>query len=714
MRYSSMESTTTISDRSVSKPATASPIFGQIEALDQDGLVSKSWRISQPRCTLGSSPESFIKMDDSSMAAVHALVVFGKNHTLIRAVGGQVRIAGRSVREWLIDEPTMIQCGATRCVIYPMGHLRNLNNQGHRVAAGSVTDQAARLRAVSSNGERTFVEATPDAMDSTTAPTIREQANSGPQSSSAEPSPPAFLIAKLDPKDVQTALEPLHLAVQAASEGILALTRLASESTAQIVDVPPIGNHLHEVTQALETLEDRVSTISNYCENLLANVSDSIEGRLSRLDEFPTKLSEVPSSKDYEETLEKPYEIFEPEAYREPTYIEPQDDQATNLEQLDDQPTTIEPLETQSDYLNSREVEATQDYAPFVPLHEDAARYEETSEQESPAPELPNWFTESDRETAVKQDDHLEQDVGSEQAEIAPVDQIDASWSTAQLNPIYAEDSNRWLADEEGIHSELELSPAELNAYSPEPPFEEAVSYEFDSIQEPAYDSILEPEYEEQVVEEQVVEELVAEETGSIFNSEPSYEADEGEEEIREESIEDYMTRLLQRVKGSSDAGPTTIKSSASTLKSRETATSPATVDTQQPMADSPVTNVETSAAQATEVKSIEFTPRQAPPENAANLAALRNLANDTARQALHNSNRKKTEMVLVGKIAIAVLGFGGGMLLLVLNGFRANVAMIGMIASFVVCLLWGYEAVVQFKQLQASKVREASDNEKS
>ena len=105
-----------------------------------------------------------------------------------------------------------------------------------------------------------------------------------------------------------------------------------------------------------------------------------------------------------------------------------------------------------------------------------------------------------------------------------------------------------------------------------------------------------------------------------------------------------------------------------------------------------------------------EFAPRKAAPERSENLAALRTLANDTARQAFQNISRKRLQMSLIGKCAVSGLGLLGGLFLLVLNGFNANVAMIGMIASFVVCLLWGYEAMVLFKQLQIVKAKEASE----
>ncbi len=718
MRYSNMEPTTTHSDRSQKWSTAANPSVGMLELLDNEGQVSKTWRLSQPRCTIGSSAESSLCIDDSSVAAVHALIVFGKNHTLIRAMGGQVRINGRSVREWLIDEPTMIQCGATRCIVYPSGFLRREKSTSHRVAAGSIADQAARLRSALS------IDVSPlDDMSSTSNtesplddPAIQNASTEQPSNVVAAPTGPTFVITKLDANDVQTALEPLHLAVQAVSNGIIELTRRANETAAQLVDFPPINSNLTEMTHAIETLEDRVATISNYCENLLANVSESIEGQMSRFDEFLTKLSEIPS-------ISTPNALPEPESrteydaftqqglkdYQEPIqswHTEAIPDESRQLEfeptvpTADDFPnSTSHPMPKAFAYGSGEFAFPSSEVEP-ASWNADVTEYssqvtEEDIEHEAQEPALPSWFTESEPEVAPVQDEASPQ-----------VDSQDSSWSAAQLNPIYAEDSNRWLSESEPIRQEFELTPSDLNSFSPEALYQETIAATETAKSESTYESSSEIAFDEPVID--AIE--------SVTQYEASYE--ETEEEVsdgdKEESIEDYMARLLQRVKGmpESDASPT--KTSSNATKPIETIASPTTSREQSRKEDSQVFSSDVPVVKPNDIKPGEFAPRQVAPEKAANLAALRNLANDTARQAIHNSSLKKNELVLVGKVAIAILGLSGAILLLVLNGFRANVAMIGMIASFVVFLLWGYEAATQYKMLHATKVKEASDNENS
>ena len=92
--------------------------IGQIDMIGGSGEVLRSWRIQSPKCTLGSGPECSVQMDAKVAAPLHATLVFGKKHTLLRAFA-PIRIANRNVREWLIDHPTEILIGDCRLVVHP-------------------------------------------------------------------------------------------------------------------------------------------------------------------------------------------------------------------------------------------------------------------------------------------------------------------------------------------------------------------------------------------------------------------------------------------------------------------------------------------------------------------------------------------------------------------------------------------------------------------
>ena len=92
--------------------------IGQIDMIGGSGEVLRSWRIQSPKCTLGSGPECSVQLDAKVAAPLHATLVFGKKHTLLRAFA-PIQIANRNVREWLIDHPTEILIGDCRLVVHP-------------------------------------------------------------------------------------------------------------------------------------------------------------------------------------------------------------------------------------------------------------------------------------------------------------------------------------------------------------------------------------------------------------------------------------------------------------------------------------------------------------------------------------------------------------------------------------------------------------------
>ncbi|MDZ4852934.1 MAG: FHA domain-containing protein [Pirellulaceae bacterium] len=713
-----MEPTSTVSDRSTSKNRAASSIVGQLEALDSVGLVYQNWNVVQPRCTIGSNAESSICIDDSSLASVHALVIFGKNHTLIRAMGGQVRISGRSVREWLIDEPTMIQCGATRLVVYPAGHLSSERTTGHRVTPGNIVDQASRIR-----NPQTQDVGQSLTLDGPVENTRNIESSSVDTTAALSASVAQDLLPKPEPIDVNAVMEPLQRAVQEASDGINELSRRAIESVTELDKIPVINQNIVEVTQAIENLDGRMSTITQYCESLIANVSESIEGRLSRLDDVLARLIENPSLFETrtiatKESVEPALNSMDQDTHRQDTFAEnlfgenpfANDSHTSNLFANDSFAETayreepvIEHAETRDETSqNAFEYPANDDVPTGYRAHE-AVSIPSASEST-----LPAWFTESDSnasEDAIESND---------------VPAVESSWSAAQLNPLYAEDTNAWL---ESIDDAVELPQHEVpSGFTREGDASEHLDID-DHLLRISDASFQEPEAT--FIRDEVP---IGDSSESTFDETPSceevrYEAPEVEapqaveqEEGREESIEDYMARLLQRVKWTPDSEVLTSGPATASSKSRETTPAPVSsttipTTTENSSSITPENGLDSSSGdQYAEHQPGEFTRRKAAPENSKNLAALRTLANDTARQAIQNSSRKKIELVFLGKLSVSALGIGGALLLLVLNGFHANVTMIGMIASFVVGMLWGYEAVTQFSLLKAVKAKEASE----
>jgi hypothetical protein len=101
------------------KDGRAGSAIGRVELLGDQGAVERGWDIGLGRWTLGTSPSSNIPIAaDPTLEPFHVELTVGKRYTLLKA-SGPVCIGGRSVREWLIDRSTLVECGSRRLMIHP-------------------------------------------------------------------------------------------------------------------------------------------------------------------------------------------------------------------------------------------------------------------------------------------------------------------------------------------------------------------------------------------------------------------------------------------------------------------------------------------------------------------------------------------------------------------------------------------------------------------
>ncbi|XZE32143.1 hypothetical protein SH501x_002881 [Pirellulaceae bacterium SH501] len=91
--------------------------LGEVLWRDTDSGIEGRTVIRTPKCTIGSHPDSTICLPEPA-ALCHATLTFGKRFTLLKAPY-PTQIAGRFVREWLIDEPTELNIGSWRIVVVP-------------------------------------------------------------------------------------------------------------------------------------------------------------------------------------------------------------------------------------------------------------------------------------------------------------------------------------------------------------------------------------------------------------------------------------------------------------------------------------------------------------------------------------------------------------------------------------------------------------------
>lgn len=182
-----------------------------------------------------------------------------------------------------------------------------------------------------------------------------------------------------------------------------------------------------------------------------------------------------------------------------------------------------------------------------------------------------------------------------------------------------------------------------------------------------------------------------------------------GEED--EDSIEAYMQRLLQRVRGKGDedslpstpVAPVTPRTPVEVKRARMTDSLPSLKESLATPTSSSKPLLETPANEITPPAEREaYVPRQTAPEKDRNMAAMRELANSTARTAIDKSDRRKLAAEAFFKSAVVIIGLVGGLGLLATNGFRPNMALVGALAGFGVAFLWGFEALNLSKSLRS------------
>ena len=367
--------------------------------------------------------------------------------------------------------------------------------------------------------------------------------------------------------------------------------------------------------------------------------------------------------------------------------------------------------------------------------------------------ELPSWWTDDDK--TIYQDDStasastdstwnlgssIPSESSSEVGDLASEDDVAqasnvSSWGvdTSSFEPsaegIEAGDAFNELANEESIagDDESELSsllerfgfarddaaeasepaiaslPEPIESIdrfaAPEPA--ESIAYQEELIEEPLYDTTGELESiskEESYLPEIIPEPEPAHAAPALSSSSDSI-ADEGSEE---ESIEDYMKRLMARMRGGSVEEESKASAASASSNSAVTPSKPQTETTNAagkialPAAATERSNASTTSPFNPE----EYVPKALAPEKTRNMAAMRELANTSARSAIQVSARRRYGTAIAMKLAIALIGLGVGATLVMINGLNVNIGLIATIASFMVALIWGFDAITTIRPL--------------
>lgn len=160
-----------------------------------------------------------------------------------------------------------------------------------------------------------------------------------------------------------------------------------------------------------------------------------------------------------------------------------------------------------------------------------------------------------------------------------------------------------------------------------------------------------------------------------------------GDEEEAEESIDAYMARLLNRMRGG-EPEPAPIRN----RPKRETPVEPV----------KPVAIVKEPVVEAPAVKHepLVMIPRKLPPELSSNLQAMRELANFQARGAIETNAHRRWLRAAIGKFSVAACGLIASIILVTCaEDWHSTIFLAGM-AGMLVAVFWGLQGAILSKHV--------------
>ena len=173
-------------------------------------------------------------------------------------------------------------------------------------------------------------------------------------------------------------------------------------------------------------------------------------------------------------------------------------------------------------------------------------------------------------------------------------------------------------------------------------------------------------------------------------------------EHEKEESVDDYMVRLMERIRSAQgELASTPDKPYAPASSKSESAALPSENEPSQPAASIP------AVTQSRET--VELSPRTLAPEKQVDITLLRDLANYSAKNALGKHARGQMMQVMYSKLVVALIGgFTGIALLLVWQLWLTNnLTFFSAMMSFAVAVIYGVQYVLKTIELLIS----GSDN---
>ena len=671
---------------------------GQIDLIGASGEILKSWCIRSPRCTIGSGLDCNVQLTSPGVAPLHATLVFGKKHTLLRS-NGPTLISNRYVREWLIDHSTEIIVGQIRLVVHPsMGVIATV------IHAERMIDQAARL----------CKELTPSISEPTNSvgqDSLVQQPNTSKNSieSSSDSSASLTALSKLD--SIEQLLQSLQVTLDRMQLSIGTDTKNANESI-----VESVSHGMDEFGKRLfSTLNDQLNHQTGAQQSLISNLADRFSDRFGAIDDQLSRFSEATSQQvnslgellaqasSEQELIEARFQEVICQRNELIDAVQVLRTEIAIAFQMPTNTTHLARLAATSQSIASDMIECVSDTA--LPLVTDAQLADSLERAQIQIQELNHQLRslETERDYAQHRVESLSESLQSIQA--APQLETDApEQSACQVDlsiPI----------DSEPPDPSLDPSRDKLDSIS-----ERLQRMLLDADQRRGTESSLRQLCRD-ASNENLEEELDGESSSRNVQANRFHDSDEQSEEYanedsesesrpradEEESIERYMQRLLHRVRGSGDSemAPEPSLDLNSFPSATSIASSPDTPLARMAASLGLDSNDVVPLPAVQKLSEALFVPRQQFPEQKNDLAALRELANTNARRAINRSDIRRTNAAFYVKLGITSLAVSSAAALFMLNGFALNAPFAGMISSIVVSILWGYDCLNHFKRLK-------------
>jgi hypothetical protein len=183
-------------------------------------------------------------------------------------------------------------------------------------------------------------------------------------------------------------------------------------------------------------------------------------------------------------------------------------------------------------------------------------------------------------------------------------------------------------------------------------------------------------------------------------------------------SVENYMQQLLARMRGEAN---TTTQSSSSSSSSSDSVRQRNSKDSET-RRSSPVLELSSqhqnttawekrlaqemgnreriSAEAASPMDWDTFASLSKATDKLQNMGQLRDLANSSARTAIHRSVRRRHLSGGLLKLAICIVGLTVAAVLFAINGLELNIGLVAAAASLLVAVIWGYDSLISLRMM--------------